>query len=1467
MKKKPMLKKRAGTIVTAALLLVIFAAGAPAFAETLKIGWSTYLGGGQNDFGEAIRAMATDASGSVYLTGETYSADFPVTSGAIQNAIDGASDVFVARLNSTGTELDYSTFFGGQGIDSGTGIAVDAGGRVFITGYTQSSDFPVLSENSFDDTHHGGYDVFVSKFSPNGGQLLYSTFLGGSSSEYAYGICLDLAGDVYVTGYTQSGGDLQGKGRFPVTSGAYGETYSGAYDVFVTKLHPAGKGPEGLLYSTFLGGSSSEYGYGIGIDSAGNVYVTGRTLSGNFPFTTGAYQESLQGSFDVFLVKLNPGGFLPEEQLLYSTFLGGSGNDYGRTLAIDSSGACAIVGYTDSSNFPAQNAFDSTYNGTTPGDLDVFVAKLLPAGNGFEDLKYSSYLGGTLEERGRGVAVDDIDGSIYVTGWTFSGKNEGFPVTSGTLDDIHNGGTDVFLAKINPAGSGSSSLEYCTFLGGLDFDYGEVVTVRSEGRIYLAGYAASEDFPTTPGVCDQSFNGGWDVFVLRLVETEHNGPPHAVAKVNGDVTATLEVDEEATFSGSESSDPDQDPLTFAWDFGDGAVLAGETMIHAYAKPGAYTATLTVSDGVATDEAAVAVTVIVPGEVYYVDGENGSDDNDGTTLETAWLTIHKAAATMQAGDTTYIRGGTYDISALGEIVPAGSGRARAYITFANYNGEEVIVEGGGIDRGFFLSYLPPEPLVPHAYIRIVGLKLQNFSLGGIRIEKAAGVDPPHHIEVRDCVIENCGGAGIKVHGAHDLILAALELKDSGRGIELAVVGRDNDYNIQIIDSVFSGMTGEAADGVVAKAEYSGGAWQNWCENIYLTGCEAFQCQDDGFDLFGRYFTLEHCIAHDISAPPGAPPPYDEDGHGFKIYALDLPVDAGGYHADLYRCLTYRNNREGYKLTSLTMEDSSENVKKFRMLNCTAANDDYGATVVTNETHPMDTEIKNCLFSSRNLDPLDPDGDDFSRALDITGSPVIWMEGGSPVNGTPAYLTLNSDYNLWYSLDENGGLLEPISYLGALYTDGQINSDAYFDITGADGNSLSAPPQFIDENGNDYGLEPGSPAIDAGLDLGLPFAGMAPDLGARESGMMEENSPLGYLEPGENWISIPLAAINDGPYAVFADLGQAVYHRLYRYDPTSARFVRYPSYQSDPAVFGRIQPGAAYNLELAGAAVPDRLRVSGVEVMKTQNLVVSGSGMRNFYFGCPFLEEIIWSACRIENGGRTRSPAQAITSGWIGRVEHFDPVTRNWVPIGSGDVLKPWHAYRLQALTANEMKLIIPSPHTVSGTVTIVSPGWTRNAIELNYQLRPPGTLDEPDYEGKITVTVTPGNPAVGSFVISAIFDGTYDVALKHVNHVADMAPDVEVKGAASGLDLVLWAGDADGDQNAGTVKTLTDGDAAGDNDVDLKDYYTLYYQYRGARPVTSGYNADFDGNGVINVHDYYGLYYGYLNHRRPNNWHK
>jgi uncharacterized repeat protein (TIGR01451 family) len=464
--------------------------------------YSTFLGGTQRDVGEAI---AVDGQGNAYVTGTTLSVDFPTTVGAFDEGFDGGQDIFVTKLDATASALVYSTFLGGTSTtdrEQGLGIAVDGQGNAYLTGKTDSTDFPTTA-GAFDQAFNGGSsDAFVTKLNATGSALVYSTFLGGPASLFTlgedegFGIAVDAAGSAYVTGSTSSM-------DFPTTAGAFDEDFNGdgGTDVFVTKLNAFGSS---LVYSTYLGGETGfEIGFGIRVDGQGSAYVSGSTASSDFPTTAGAFDTDPN---DVFVTKLNAAG----SALVYSTYLGGTGHEQGRQIAVDGQGSAYVTGVTQSVDFPTTpGAFDTTFNGAP----DVFVTKLNPAGTA---LAYSTYLGGPFSDGGHSIAVD-AQGSAYVTGNTESEPGStGFPTTPGAFETTSPGDNDAFVTKLNATGS---ALAYSTYLGGTDSDEGRGIAVDGEGNAYVTGSTTSADFPTTLGARDTTYNGNGDAFVTKLAPT------------------------------------------------------------------------------------------------------------------------------------------------------------------------------------------------------------------------------------------------------------------------------------------------------------------------------------------------------------------------------------------------------------------------------------------------------------------------------------------------------------------------------------------------------------------------------------------------------------------------------------------------------------------------------------------------------------------------------------------------------------------------------------------------------------------------------------------------------------------------------------------------------------------------------------------------------------------------------------
>ncbi len=540
---------------------------------------STYLGGSGDEEGQAI---AVDAQGNAYVTGFTDSLDFPTTPGAFDTTCGTATecsegdfpsgDAFVTKLNANGTGLVYSTYLGGSGQDNfrfdRSDIAVDDTGAAYVTGTTASPDFPT-TPGAFQEISPDDRSAFVSQLSPDGSALVYSTYFGaGGGGTTGDGIALGTDATVFVTGSARSF-DL------PTTPGAFQEACTptvgfrgiGCVDAFVARLRLEGQGPADLLYSTFVGGADSEPAVGpgdgsdIALDGEGNIYLTGTTFdadsTSDFPTTVGAFQSDLGGIADAFVVKLTPAGGGASD-LAYSTYLGGpgevetgtaisGGGDLGLGIAVHTNGSIYVTGETLSPDFPTTpGAFQTSFPGCSDISCDAFVSVIDPAGNGTDDLTYSTFLGapGTIEV-GRAIAVDD-EGRAVVTGETASSA---FPTINRSLLGprpapnlqtrcgcfTSSPAPDAFVAQLDPAGGGDSDLIFSTFLGGTGFDRGLGIAVQ-DGSAFVTGATNSEGrqptsrlrnppqplgFPTTKGAFRRNFAGGSprnpsDAFVSRI---------------------------------------------------------------------------------------------------------------------------------------------------------------------------------------------------------------------------------------------------------------------------------------------------------------------------------------------------------------------------------------------------------------------------------------------------------------------------------------------------------------------------------------------------------------------------------------------------------------------------------------------------------------------------------------------------------------------------------------------------------------------------------------------------------------------------------------------------------------------------------------------------------------------------------------------------------------------------------------
>jgi uncharacterized protein (TIGR03437 family) len=514
------------------------------------IAFSTYLGGAGND---SVHGVAVDGSGNILVAGVTSSTSLPTTSTVAQPGYSGSSqdtitgDAFVASLNPSGAGLNWITYLGGNGDDLAYGIVVDVSGNPYITGMTNSLNFPVKNAAFGSFLGAGGNklnplgDAFLVKLNTSG-QIAYSTYFGGSADDWGMAVAVDGSSAAYIAGFTLST-------NLPVGASSWQKGYKGnggnpdyctgcgpvitSGDAFAAKFDANGK----LVWTTYVGGSKDDFATSIAVDKTG-VYLAGSTQSADFPVSAGAFQTQYGGASNVqaqpnmhmgdgFVVKLDLNG----ANLLYGTYLGGSGDDGIYGLAVDSNGAAYVTGATVSPNLPiSTGAFQSAFKGPASAPLvtghptfvygDGFAAKLNPTGTA---LVYSTYFGGSGDDVGQSIAVDAA-GNAYITGQTTS---KDFPITGGAIQSAYagDGGEnqaigDAFLLQLDPKGG----IElYATYLGGSRNDAGAGIAIDANGNAWIAGYTLSQNFPTSKGAFQTAFAGSnrlgipyGDAFVAKI---------------------------------------------------------------------------------------------------------------------------------------------------------------------------------------------------------------------------------------------------------------------------------------------------------------------------------------------------------------------------------------------------------------------------------------------------------------------------------------------------------------------------------------------------------------------------------------------------------------------------------------------------------------------------------------------------------------------------------------------------------------------------------------------------------------------------------------------------------------------------------------------------------------------------------------------------------------------------------------
>ena len=448
--------------------------------------FSTFLGGTDDDHMDVVYAygsMVIDSEGNIIVVGRTTSTDFPLK-GAFQDTLNGYSDSTISKFYPNGS-LAFSTYFGGSEQELITGVAVDSDDNIVIAGVTGSSDLPVVNafQSNISGVSGGVTDCFIAKFSEDGQSLLFSTYFGGASNDYAYAMAIDSSDRIVITGTTQST-------DFPLLHPVQ-DSNAGFLDVFVSLFDA---NVQSLLFSTYLGTTSVDHGRDIKFDSQGDIWLTGIAAAGNLA-TEGAYQEENAGGIsDAFLAKFSISGTLQ-----YLTFLGGEDLEWGNALAIDSDDNLIVTGFTTSDDFPTSNP----YQDQRVDFADMFITKFTPDG---QNVVFSTYLGGSFVDHSNAITIDSDD-NIIVTGQTTS---DDFPTTLpySTTDTNHMNAT---LVALSPDGLLLTSMVF----GRLSNEIGIEVVWYSEYDIIILGYTESADFPVHDAY-QETYGGECDMFIMKM---------------------------------------------------------------------------------------------------------------------------------------------------------------------------------------------------------------------------------------------------------------------------------------------------------------------------------------------------------------------------------------------------------------------------------------------------------------------------------------------------------------------------------------------------------------------------------------------------------------------------------------------------------------------------------------------------------------------------------------------------------------------------------------------------------------------------------------------------------------------------------------------------------------------------------------------------------------------------------------
>ena len=576
--------------------------------------YSSYLGGSGRD---VVYDVDIDAQGYIYMAGGTTSIDFPTQEGTFQeNHGGGDYDAFVCKLRPSDGKPVYITYIGGNGTDQARGVSVDDTGNAYVTGYTESEDFP-MGGPGFDQRKDTEADAIVFKINASGSRLLYTTYLGRSEFDIGVAIDVDPDGSAYVVGRTKSS-------YFPTTPNAFQRNFRGdprwRSESFITKLTPDGRD---LNYSSFLGGSEDDFAASVAVDGQGRAHITGQTRSADFTTTDDAYQPGFNRAVDAFYTVVTPDG----SALDYSTYIGGYNGDDARAIILGDDDEVYITGTTRSDDFPVTNgSLQTEYSDGIQGFVMMFNRSLT-------EPVFSTYLG-TSSGSGRVICKDlavSKDGLIYVTGYT---SFNNFPVSPCAVQRKLGGSDDAFVSVISQDGT---SLVYSTFIGGSALDEGIAIALDGNGSAVVVGNTRSIDFPITMEAQQSELTGEQATFVLRLPSDIE--PPISVAG------ESILVDQHDTvqFDGTNSTD-NVGIANWTWTFeanGSNIGLYGSNPIHTFHEAGEFLVVLNVSDPTgnwAKDTIGVTVVditdpladagadIIVDQSIAFtLDGSNSSDN--------------------------------------------------------------------------------------------------------------------------------------------------------------------------------------------------------------------------------------------------------------------------------------------------------------------------------------------------------------------------------------------------------------------------------------------------------------------------------------------------------------------------------------------------------------------------------------------------------------------------------------------------------------------------------------------------------------------------------------------------------------------------------------------------------------------------------------------------------------------------